>query len=42
MSKIRNGKSNLIPDAISGACGDIAVMINAWERNVEFKLFSHD
>jgi hypothetical protein len=42
MHKIRNGHSILIPDDLPGVCGDIVVMISAWERNVGFKLYSHE
>jgi hypothetical protein len=42
MHNIRNGQSNLIPDYLAGACGDIAVMTSGWERNVGFKLYSHE
>jgi hypothetical protein len=39
---IRNGQSNLIPDDLARVWGDIAVMISAWERNVDFKLYSYE
>jgi hypothetical protein len=39
MHKIRNGQSNLIPDDLAGVCGDTSVMISAWERNFDFKMF---
>jgi hypothetical protein len=42
MHNIRNGQSNLIPDDLAGVCGDIAVMISAWETNVGFRLYSHE
>jgi hypothetical protein len=42
MHHIRNGQSNLIPDDLAGVCGDIAVMIGAWERNVDSKLYGHE
>jgi hypothetical protein len=40
--KIRTGHSNLIPDDRAGVRGDIGVLISAWERNVDFKMFSHE
>jgi hypothetical protein len=42
IGKIRNGQSNLISDDLEGVCRNIAVMIKAWERNVDFKMFSHE
>jgi hypothetical protein len=42
MYKIRNRQSNLIPDDLTGVCGDIAAMISAWERNVDFNMVSHE
>jgi hypothetical protein len=32
----------LIQDDLAGVCGDIAVMISAWERNVDFEMYSHE
>jgi hypothetical protein len=42
MCTIRKGQSNPIPDAIADVCGDIEVMISAWEKNVDFKMFSYE
>jgi hypothetical protein len=41
-AQIRNWQSNLIPDALAGVCGEIAVVICAYERNVDFKMFSDE
>jgi hypothetical protein len=40
--KIRTRHGNLVPDSLVGVCGDIAVMISAWERNVDFKMFCYE
>jgi hypothetical protein len=42
MSNIRTGHSNLIPDDLAGVCGDIGLLIGAWESNVALSLMSHE
>jgi hypothetical protein len=42
VSFIRTGHSNLIPDDLAGFCGDICVLISAWENSVAFKLMSYE
>jgi hypothetical protein len=40
--RIRTGQSNLIPDDLAEVCRNAAVLINAWEQNVDFKMFSDE
>jgi hypothetical protein len=42
IDKIRTRDSNLIQYDIARVCGNIAVLISAWERNVDFKMFSYE
>jgi hypothetical protein len=42
MCEITNGQSNLMPDDIAEVCGNVATLMCAWERNVDFKMFSYE
>jgi hypothetical protein len=42
IGKITSGHSSLVPDELVGVCGEIETLICAWERNVTFKIVSHE
>jgi hypothetical protein len=42
MDMIKTGHTNLIPYDHAGACGDIAILISAWESNIALKLMSYE
>jgi hypothetical protein len=42
IGKIRTRRSNLILDDLAEVCGNIAVLISSWERNMDFKMSSYE
>jgi hypothetical protein len=42
IGKTKSGHTNPIPDNFVEVCGNTAEVMSAWERNVDFKMHSHE